>query len=553
MPNSWSLSMELLHALALISFLYCACWVIVYLSCDSKLCRSRSKTSTMSNTYDYIVVGGGPAGIAFSQCCAKVGKQVAVIEAQSSLGGCHRVKRVNGLFTEHGPRVYSSTYQTFASLLADVGLSFEQMFTPYNFTISNIGGGALSNFTTREILLLVNAYVWYMIRPSHAESESVQSYMLKNEFTAKAIDYANRLCLLTDGAGADRYSLYEFFSLVNEQGLNTLYQPIRPNDVGLFTDWPTRINSHMHCATEENISGPTASSKVTFLTSTRVTSILTSVSCNTVNGVQVQKPDGSSALLQSKTVILAMPPTQIQSLICHQPNVSDAFGPALAFQQYCTSSNYVTYIPITFHWGQKLDLPSVYGFPATSWGVCYIELSNYMSFDDPRSVTVLSTAISMVNSPSDATGKTANQTLSTDELVNEVYRQLKQSFPSLPFPGHTVVSPDVYRSGDVGQAPGQWMNSDTAFIKAAGVTDLPFASNTVPGLYNVGCHNGKSAYSFTSLEGAVSNAVVLAKQLEPSVPYVVKQFMTISNSFGTLKFFESVVNLLKGSTSTTTS
>ena len=36
-------------------------------------------------------------------------------------------------------------------------------------------------------------------------------------------------------------------------------------------------------------------------------------------------------------------------------------------------------------------------------------------------------------------------------------------------------------------------------------------------MYNLGTHNGKSYYKFTSLESAVSNAVVLSKELYPEL------------------------------------
>lgn len=42
------------------------------------------------NHYDYVVVGGGPSGLAFAQCAQSVGKRVVIIDAESAIGGCHR-------------------------------------------------------------------------------------------------------------------------------------------------------------------------------------------------------------------------------------------------------------------------------------------------------------------------------------------------------------------------------------------------------------------------------------------------------------------------------
>ena len=75
--------------------------------------------------YDYVIIGGGPSGLTLAWCLAfSYHKKVAVIERESSLGGCHRVIRVNGLFSEHGPRIYVDNYFMFQKILVEMGLSF---------------------------------------------------------------------------------------------------------------------------------------------------------------------------------------------------------------------------------------------------------------------------------------------------------------------------------------------------------------------------------------------------------------------------------------------
>ena len=56
--------------------------------------------------YDYIIVGAGPTGLTLALYLAKLNKKIIVIEKENTIGGIHRVKRENGLFTEHGPRIY---------------------------------------------------------------------------------------------------------------------------------------------------------------------------------------------------------------------------------------------------------------------------------------------------------------------------------------------------------------------------------------------------------------------------------------------------------------
>ena len=67
--------------------------------------------------YDYVIVGAGPTGITIAYLLGKTGKTCALLDQNDSIGGCHRVKRVNGMFTEHSPRVYLSSYVNTKTLL----------------------------------------------------------------------------------------------------------------------------------------------------------------------------------------------------------------------------------------------------------------------------------------------------------------------------------------------------------------------------------------------------------------------------------------------------
>ena len=60
--------------------------------------------------YDYLIVGAGPCGLALAWYLSKLNKKILIVEKENTIGGCHRVRRVNGLFTEHGPRIYLDNY-----------------------------------------------------------------------------------------------------------------------------------------------------------------------------------------------------------------------------------------------------------------------------------------------------------------------------------------------------------------------------------------------------------------------------------------------------------
>jgi UDP-galactopyranose mutase len=89
--------------------------------------------------YDYCIIGAGPTGLTLAFLFSKIGKKCLIVDENKDIGGCHRVTRINGLFTEHGPRIYSNSYINTKELLKKMDINFEKLFKPYNFTISNIG------------------------------------------------------------------------------------------------------------------------------------------------------------------------------------------------------------------------------------------------------------------------------------------------------------------------------------------------------------------------------------------------------------------------------
>ena len=125
------------------------------------------------------------------------------------LGGHHRVLRTGGgLFTEHGPRIYSDNYQNFRRLLHEMGLDFHDLFTPYKFSISSIGGRTFWDLTWREKFWMAVASLQFFLAPTARDTWkhiTLAEFMAQHAFTAATRDYFDRLSRLTDGAGADQW------------------------------------------------------------------------------------------------------------------------------------------------------------------------------------------------------------------------------------------------------------------------------------------------------------------------------------------------------------
>ena len=456
--------------------------------------------------YDYIIIGGGPSGLTLAHILPK-DKKILILEKQNVIGGCHRVDRVdNYLFTEHGPRVYSSAYVNFNKILRDLGTSLDKSFTEYNFTVSEIGGKGIPNFSTKEILKFTTAFLVFLINPNYGSNISMSEFSV--DFSPESKDYIDRLCRLTDGASSENYTLKEFLSIINDQGLQTLYQPIKPNDIGIMALWYNYL----------------INKGVDIITGTEVYSIETTNGNGGGNGGGNKVVSVNGKYFADK-FIFAMPPKTLSDLLTNQTDelTRNAFGPQ--FSTYADKTNYIEYIPITFHWTNRLTLPKIYGFPSSDWGLIFIVLSDYMLEVDNSSDnggtggTVISTTITYTDKVSKNNGKTATD-CTKDELLIEAFHQLKEAFPDLPDPDYSLLSPTVNRINN------RWKTQDTAFASVSGAKSLDFKSTLFDNLYNLGPQNGYEKYHFSSLESAISNSFVLGYVLE-NTNYTVSGFTTV--------------------------
>jgi hypothetical protein len=437
-------------------------------------------------SFDYTIVGGGPCGLTIALYLSKLGKNCCIIDKNKSLGGCHRVTRVDGKFTEHGPRVYSSAYVNVKQILKEINTSFPEIFTKYNFNISSIQNKSTSNLSFREKAILGIEFFKLLlnINKNSLKHTSVKSFLDKHKFSEDSKDYFDRICRLTDGAGSDRYNMFEFMQLVNQNFFYDLYQPKNPNDMKLFYLWEKKLIENRVIIMKE-----------------------ISVNTYTKNDDNYVLTLNTGQNIITKNLFLCIPPKHFLEI--SPIDIVNKFGAynKLNMQEWSNYNMYINDIPVSFHWNTRLSLPKVWGFPASDWGLAFIQVSEYMDANnDNNTSTVFSTCITKQDTPSSVTGKTMHDS-NESELITEVFRQLKISFPRLPNYDRAIIHPNVNRINNV------WKEDDTAYVE----TDrYEFVKPSVPdlrGLYFVGTQNGNSYYNFTSMESAVTNSMNLLNSL----------------------------------------
>jgi hypothetical protein len=439
-------------------------------------------------SYDYAIVGGGPTGMTIAWILSNQKKKVILIEKDEVLGGCHKVLRVNGYFTEHGPRVYSNSFLMFIEILSDMNIAFTDLFIPYNFKHTNIDNKTILSLNFNEIMALLSAFLKLIVNKDHGKTVSIKDFMIENNFSESSYDYIERLCLLTDGATIEDYTLFQFLQLVNQQLFYSLFQPKLPNDKGLIKIWTNKL-------LENNVK---------ILVNSQVIKI--DVENNNVSKLIIIENEVQKEIIANKYV-LSVPPKPFYDLISSNPKTENNFGNNKEIQKWKSKNSYFDYITLTFHYKNEVTLPKLNGFPRTPWGIGFVILSNFMNFKtDEPSKTVISICITILNVPNEQ-GKTANQ--STHE---EIIKYVKEQLFFFPNPDLVIISPTIKRTGDV------WINEDTAYVVT---TKQHFIQpkGKISNLYYVGIHNGNSSYNFTAIESAVQNAIHYCIEEMPELKY----------------------------------
>ena len=451
-------------------------------------------------SYDYAIVGGGPTGMTIAWILSNQKKKVILIEKDKILGGCHKVLRVDGYFTEHGPRVYSNSFLMFIHILSDMNIAFSDLFIPYKFKHVNIDNKTILNLNFNEMTALVYAFFKLIVNNEYGKTISMKTFMKNNNFSESSYDYIERLCLLTDGATIEDYTLFQFLQLANQQLFYKLFQPKLPNDKGLIKVWTDKLLKN----------------NVKILLNSEVVKI--DVTNNKVSKLIIIE-NGIQKEIISNKYVLSMPPKPFYNLISSNIKTKNIFGNNKEIKKWKVKNSYFDYITLTFHYKNEVKLPIINGFSRTPWGIGFVILSNFMDFKiDEPSKTVVSILISMLNIPNEE-GKTANQ-CSKEEIIKYVKEQL--SF--FPNPDLVIISPTIKRSGDV------WINEDTAYVVT---TEQRFIKpkGKLSNLYYVGIHNGNSSYNFTAIESAVQNAIHYCIEEIPELKYryVSQNLMEVRN------------------------
>lgn len=473
--------------------------------------------------YDIVIIGAGPAGLALAHACSHMKKRILVIDKEKEIGGCHRVKRKHNMFTEHGPRIYLSNYLNFFRLLYEMGLEIDDIFVKYKYDLTQVGmQKLLPSFTWWDLFIINIMFLMYLLNNDYGSDISVKEFADKYGLSKSSQDVMDRLCRFMDGGNISTYSLNKLLKITDAMNLIDVYQPKYPLDMFLFPYWKKYLESR----------------NVDFILGADVSYIHKTAYNQKVQHIVLNNKE----VIYLNKLVLAMPPTAMVNIL-KLSNCPDCFGNLEKITDWSEKTRYIDYISITYHFKEKVKIPVINGLTFdTDWGIGVINLSDYMQDIEEGYETVLSAAISKCDTLSNNIMKTANE-CSKEELFAEVIRQLKKSiYPDLPETWTAVMNPNIFYD----TRKNKWVNTDDAYFNAIRTQNIAFHSKEVHNIYNVGSHNGYGYYNYTTMESAVSNALVLSCLFFPQLKskYYLLRFPRISDTIGLILIIIFVIILI---------
>lgn len=445
--------------------------------------------------YDLVIIGAGPSGLSFAQCCKNLNLKILIIDREKTIGGCHRVRRefINNeyIFTEHGPRVYFNNFVNLKMLLNEMNINFNDIFIKSKEQTYDIIKENISQFNYNEIIKLSYHYLLFFINYNYGKNINMSEFMNNNNFTNKSKEFIKKICIMSDGINSDNYSLNLFFQLINQNIFYNIYYPKFPNDEKLFDLWKNYLEKY----------------NIDFLLNTEIINIIQSN--NNINYII----DNNNNKIYGKKFIFAIPPYNLIKIFnnCDDIIIKNSFGDINNLTLWMNYNKYITYISVIFHWNYKIHLNSKSHLPFSKWNIIHIILSDYMTFKENNSKTVISCCISILDIKGELIDKTPNE-CSKEELIKEVFYQLSLLYNnSLSNPTISLISSGNYYNNN------KWNDIDSAFILTPKYNYLSYKSDYINNLYIIGSHTGKSKYKFTTIETAVSNGINIALKIFPEL------------------------------------
>lgn len=448
--------------------------------------------------YDLIILGAGPSGLALAHVSSSIYRNILIIDKEQEIGGIHRVTRdYYGTYSEYGPRIYMTAFYNFLNIIKEIGIDYKEIFAKYkyNFITNLLFRNGLSIY---EKYILLCAYCKYMLNDNYGKTTTLYDYLMFYKFSTRSIDIINNICVYIDEGNSKTYSLSKFIKLYDILFNSKILVLSKPQDYFLFNVWKKYLENR----------------GVSFILSNSIKNI--NIIDNSVSCVELSNGENYGCV----NLVLAVPPKALVKLLNNVNNNDDnqlkyAFGDYEEIERWKENTKYKNVICITYRLKDYVEIMHYNGLTLiTDWGITALNISEYCDKLENSNYPIISVMVTQTDTRSSYNNKTANECCDENELIKEVYRQLRISYINyIDVEYYAIINPNNYYDYE----KKRWKCYDNAYYNAFSENYIAFKSNSIENLYNLGTHNGKSYIPFNTIESAISNGIALGRELYPDV------------------------------------
>ena len=420
----------------------------------------------VEQVYDFVIIGGGPTGLALSTMLSQTDATIALIEKDTQLGGCWKVDWVdNTYYSEHSPRVMTTTYSKFRNLLRIYNIKFD--CEPVYKDKLALYKAILSKLSIMDVLKLISGLI---ISRFFETADTVDDFMQH---------------LSASGAEA-MYTLSVALANVPSQ---VMMQDVFNEMYSYHGEFVHLKNPNWYKVIEMNLS-----SRVDFRKGFEVQSI------NEVDGIFIVNTSKGS--FKTKEIILATPPLALVEILKNSDEViKNNWGD---FNYLTTVAEEGSYHSIGFqlHFDQDIEFPKRWcKYCEGDWNIIILPVSNYLdTFSKDIDIkTVWSGCIIDQSKYSKRLSKKVYQ-CTLEEIQNEIIQQLR------------IPQPKVFTfTKGLKIFDGKYTSIDTGFIRSK--KGMLNSSGNLANLHIVGPVNHKG---IVTMETAIQEAYKFVKSRYPT-------------------------------------
>jgi hypothetical protein len=420
----------------------------------------------VEQVYDFLIVGGGPTGLALSTMLSQTDATIALIEKDAQLGGCWKVDWVDdAYYSEHSPRVMTTTYSKFKNLLRIYNIKFD--YEPvYKDTLA-VHKALLSKLSIMDVLKLISGLI---ISRFFETADTVEDFMRH---------------LSTSGAEA----MYTLSVALANIPSKVMMQDVFNEMYSYHGQFVHLKNPYWYDVIETNLS-----SRVDFRKGFDVQSI------NEVEGIYIVNTNKGS--FKTRELILATPPFALVEILKNSDRViQNNWGDFNHLTALSLEGSYHS-IGFQLHFDKDIMFPKRWcEYCEGDWNIIILPVSNYLDTftKDTNIKTVWSGCIVDQSKYSKRLGKKVHE-CTLEEIQHEIMKQL-----GIPQPTVFTFTEGLKLSN------GKYISRDTGFVRSKeGILN---STGNLANLHVVGPVNHKG---IVTMETAIHEAYVFVKNRYPA-------------------------------------